>query len=261
MFIANAPTAAPPEVPFQYDPPTVRRETPDDALLNAEPAIATAMTFARGADDRARTEADLVSANRAWSHTGRRNQFTHRAALPVLKDAERHRAALDARARALGAERDAILQAADLAKASEEQRHQWRRLGDAFGRLPDAARSTELARAMVGEDAELRDALAYDHPIVTRVDREQVARLQRLAFAARVDRAALDTVEGKLAALGAVRRELEATLVAVTSAADSDTLREAGVPMAKTRREMSDAEKIEAIQRHGLEAFKSIPLS
>lgn len=261
MFIANAPVPAAPEVPFTFTGPDIHRETPPDDLLGAEPAIARAMRFARDAEAKAHNVAEEVMASRAWSHEGRRNMFTHKAALVLLKEAPAYRDGLDARARTLATERDAVLRAADLSNAPAEEQARWWDLAKVIGTLPDAERHAILADAIMEKEPLLRDAMAFAHRVLSRVPAEQQERLRRLAFAARVDRGALDGIEAKVAALAAVRRELEAVMVSITTAADVDALRQAGVPLATARRTMTDAEKITFIGAHGLEGFKALPLA
>jgi hypothetical protein len=251
------------EQPFTFAAPSLPpRPFPDGKELEANrdtlhPA-AQAYTAAASILERALPEAERIANDPTLTEIGKRQAFTDRVADPALRELREHQEKLTAVRAVLQDEAKAASPAPVEPSFTDADRHEMAVLADAFGRLTDKQKIDALQHAMTGKDPVLRRALAYTHPIVTKLGASTIERLRAEMNAEKVDPAALEHVRTKAEKVGKSLAALHTVAAALENASDRAKLREAGLATLR-RSDLSDREKVDFIAQHGLEAFKRLP--
>ncbi|MEZ4411843.1 MAG: hypothetical protein R2910_02495 [Gemmatimonadales bacterium] len=235
------------------EPPPARvaadiRQTNNDAALPGFEAreIAT----------RAAISAEQVAANEHLSEAGKAAEFT-RLSLPDLAVLHRHRAALDAAATVVQRDAAALEATVSAPKLSDPELARQLAVAQRFATLSPAERTAWVGEAMNGTSPVKLAALANEDPAITGLAPEQHARLQRILRAVQVDTAAQARLAARAELIAESALAVERTIAAIEDAADQGMLKEKGLTTLR-RRDMSDAEKADYIDTHGLAAFKAL---
>jgi hypothetical protein len=206
---------------------------------------------------RATAEGERLGKDPNLTATGRRAAFTE-LALKELAILRGHLAKLDAAGVAIEAEAKQVQVQKAGPTPSDGQRAERSAIASAFGKASPAAKKSALERAMLGKDPALADALAYSHPMLSGLTENTIELLRTELEGPRIDPAIVERIQDKALKVGTVKRTLTAAIDALENASDRASLKEAGVATLR-RSDLTDKQKADFIDAHGLPAFKALP--